>query len=125
MMFYAKETDVAGCRRPGITQRSTAATLGEHGRSLWQRVQSEYDVRDAGGIELLVQACEALDRVGRLREQIDADGEVIRARGTVRAHPALRDELAGRAFITRTLARLGLDVERVRSSVGRPPGRGW
>jgi hypothetical protein len=100
--------------------------LGEQGSSLWHRIQSEYDVRDAGGIELLVQACEALDRVGRVREQIDADGEVIRVRGTVRAHPALRDEIAGRAFITRTLARLGLDVEPIRSSVGRPPGtRGW
>ena len=32
-------------------------------------------------------------------------------RGTVRANPLLRDELACRAFITRTLARLQLDVE--------------
>jgi hypothetical protein len=43
-----------------------------------------------------------------------------------KAHPALRDELALRAFITRTLQRLGLDVEPVRAGVGRPGGGvGW
>lgn len=82
----------------------------------------EYDICDAGGRELLALACQALDRAERLREQIDLDGEVIRTHGMVRNHPALKDELACRAFVARTLARLGLDVEPVRPTVGRPAG---
>jgi hypothetical protein len=39
----------------------------------------------------------------------------------VRDHPALKHELSNRAFVVRTLHRLGLDVERV-GRVGRPAG---
>ena len=36
--------------------------------------------------------------------------------------PLLKHELAARAFVVRTLARLGLDLEPVRAGPGRPPG---
>jgi hypothetical protein len=68
---------------------------------------AEYAISDRGGIELLAQACATVDRVETLREAIDRDGEVVVVRGVPKAHPALRDELAGRAFIVRTLERLG------------------
>jgi len=55
-----------------------------------------------------------------LCEQIDNDGEVIRARGQIKDHPALKHELAARAFVVRTLSRLGLNFERC--GHGRPPG---
>jgi Phage terminase, small subunit len=80
----------------------------------------EYDIQDAGGIEMLAQACQALDRAESLREEIDRDGEVIRVRGTIKDHPALRHELACRSFVVRTLSRLGLNFEPVRPSAGRP-----
>ncbi len=101
--------------------------LAQHGRHLWDRIQRDYRVDDAGGIELLLLACEGIDRIHALREEIAEDGPVIRLRnGGVREHPALRAEIAAMSFVTRTLARLGLDVEPVRSSVGRPPGGiGW
>jgi hypothetical protein len=38
----------------------------------------------------------------------------------MREHPAMKHELANRAFVVRTLARLGLDVEAVKP-IGRPP----
>jgi len=85
---------------------------------------SEYHIEDRGGIELLMQACECADRVARLAERIDADGEVVEGRNGPRAHPALREELAGRQFICRTLERLGLNLEAVRP-VGRPSGAAW
>ena len=97
--------------------------LGEQGLSLWNRIQSEYEVHDAAGIELLLLACEALDRVARLRQQIDLDGEVVRVHGVPKAHPALRDELGGRALIARLLRQLGLDVQPILAP-GRPP-KGW
>jgi hypothetical protein len=93
--------------------------LGEHGLSLWNRVQSEYGIRDVGGIEMLAAACAAIERAERLRAVIDEEGEVIVVRGIPREHPALKHELAARAFVVRTLARLGLNFEAVKP-VGRP-----
>jgi len=60
-----------------------------------------------------------------LRRRIDADGEVIDTRNGPKAHPALRDEIANRAFIVRTLDKLGVNVE-VKRPIGRPSqGFGW
>jgi hypothetical protein len=78
-----------------------------------------YQIDDEGGRELLTLACEALDRAESLRQQIKRDGEVIATRMGIKDHPALRLELANRSFVSKTLVRLGLDVEPVRS-IGRP-----
>lgn len=96
--------------------------LGNHGLNLWNRITAEYDIADSGGIEMLAQACAGLDCAEALRAQIAADGEVIRSRGSVREHPAIKLELAARAFVVRTLVRLGLNFEPLRSSPGRPGG---
>ena len=110
----------------GTTGTEPARDLGVYGRKLWDQVMREYAVEDAGGLEMLAQACQELDRAEALREEIDRDGVVIRVRGTVRDHPALKHELACRAFVVRTLAKFGLDVEPVRPSAGRPGLKvGW
>jgi hypothetical protein len=94
--------------------------LGPHGSSLWQRVQREYAVTDCGGVEMLTQICEAVDRLRALRAAIDADGEVIRTRtGVPRAHPALRDEVQLRAFVIRTIEKLGLNFEPIKHLGGQ------
>jgi hypothetical protein len=75
---------------------------------------------------MLALACQALDRAEALRREIERDGAVLRVRGTVKDHPALKHELANRAFVVRTLARLGLSFEPLRPSVGRPANCiGW
>jgi len=102
------------------THVTPPATLGEPGRKLWQSIMNEYDIADAGGLEVLAQICAAQDRVEALREAINRDGETLVTRNGIRAHPGLRDELQGRALICRLLERLGLTVEAVRP-VGRPP----
>jgi hypothetical protein len=111
---------------PGATVPPPPRTLGSHGLSLWTRVQREYRILDCGGIELLCLACQALDRAESLSEAIAAEGQTICTRSGIKAHPALRDELANRAFITRALARLGIATEPVKSP-GRPAGGalGW
>ena len=96
--------------------------LGNDGAGLWNAITSSYDISDEGGREILAQACAALDRAEALRAQIDSDGEILRTKTGLRDHPGLRHELACRAFITRSLARLGLDVEAIKP-IGRPPGR--
>lgn len=95
-------------------------TLGRHGRSLWDRIQSEYDVSDSAGIEMLAQACAALDLAEQLHTEVERDGAVIRIGGVIKAHPAIKDAIAARSFVVRTLVKLGLNFEPVRQSVGRP-----
>jgi ABC transporter substrate binding protein len=90
--------------------------LEEHGRALWDRILSEYDIADAGGREMLLQAAEALDRLQELRAQIT----VARKNG-FRNTPLLKVELATRNFIVRTLQRLGLNLEPLNQRPGRPP----
>ncbi len=107
---------------PATTGISPPFALGQHGRSLWDRVQSEYDVSDSAGIEMLAQACAGADLAERLHEEVQRDGAVVRSRGSVRAHPAVKDEIAARAFVVRTLVKLGLNYEPVRASAGRPGG---
>ena len=115
------------CSNPAATASQPPRSLGDQGLSLWNRITSEYRIEDCGGLEILAQACQALDRAETLRSEIERDGEVLRLQSTVRDHPALKHELANRAFVVRTLARLGLNFEPVRSSVGRPEygGVGW
>src|SRR5688572_18548465 len=98
--------------------------LGEHGLKLWKSIQAEYNITDTGGVELLAQAAAALDRAEALAERINADGETIStSRGGLRSHPCLKDELASRAFVCRTLQRLGLNVEALQPGAGRPGGK--
>jgi hypothetical protein len=98
--------------------------LGEAGQRLWQLVQSQFRVDDAGGILLLTQCCLAADRVARLKKLIDRDGELLkRPDGTIRSNPLLRDEIQARAFIARCISRLGLDLQPVQHGSGRPANR--
>jgi hypothetical protein len=98
--------------------------LGEYGRALWDRVTSEYDIADSAGVETLCAGCQALDRAETLRAEIEHDGPVLKARGLIKDHPALKHELANRAFVIKALQRLGLNFEPLRPSAGRP-GKWW
>jgi len=100
--------------------------LGHHGQSLFDRVLREYDVSDVAGRELLTLASQSLDRAEALREAIDRDGEFLMQRnGGMREHPGIKPELANRAFVVKTLGKLGLDLEPLRTGPGRPTKGGW
>lgn len=109
---------------PDTTTNRPPFALGKHGRSLWDRIQAEYDVGDSAGVEMLAQACAGADLAAKLHEEIERDGTVVRTRNAVKAHPAIKDEISARAFVCRTLTKLGLNYEPVRSSAGRPT-LGW
>ena len=92
--------------------------------SLWNRVMTEYHIEDVGGRELLALVCQHSTRAEALKGQINSEGEVIQTRNGPKDHPALRHELAARAFIAKTLLKLGLNVEPLHQH--RPPaGTGW
>jgi hypothetical protein len=129
-VFYLREEIVAMKKpiKPQLKLVSTGPTttqpprkLGEHGMALWATVMSEYDISDRGGIEILVQLCLSLDRAEECAEQINEDGPTIMVKGCMREHPLLKCELANRAFVCRSLQRLGLNLEVVKP-VGRPRG---
>jgi hypothetical protein len=96
--------------------------LGEHGQRLWDHVIAEYVVDDCAGIELLAQACAATDRAEVLAAHVAGDGEIVRTPAGIKVHPAVKEELACRGFIVRTLQKLGLNYEPLRAAPGRPPG---
>ena len=97
------------------TSSSPPSTLGKAGGKLWGSIMSEYDISDAGGLSMLEQACGAMDRVTEYGTAIDRDGPVVRTKHGPKEHPLLKHELAARSFVVRTLARLGLDVEPIKS----------
>ena len=107
---------------PEPTVTDPPRPLGEAGRRFWDEIMSAYAVDDEGGREILAQACAALDRAEELAEAIARDGAIVQTRNGSREHPGLRAELANRAFVVRSIQRLGLDVEPVRP-IGRPSGR--
>ena len=109
---------------PASTGAELPPTLGDPGRALWTQVLKEYDVSDVAGRAMLTQCCETADRIAALAEEIERDGAVIRTREGLKDHPCLKHELAARAFLVRTLCRLGLNFEPLHASPGRPPGRG-
>ena len=110
----------------GGTISSPPRQLGEHGLALWNSVMAEYRIEDRGGIELLAQACTALDRAESLAQAVARDGETAMSKGGLpKVHPAVREEMNCRAFVCRVLERLGLNVEAVRPQ-GRPvQPSGW
>jgi hypothetical protein len=96
--------------------------LGSHGTKLWNAIMSEYCIGDAGGLQLLGEACAARDRAESLAEAIARNGAVVYSRaGVPKSHPAVKDELAARALVIRTLERLGITTEAIRPTPGRPP----
>jgi P27 family predicted phage terminase small subunit len=108
-----------------VTASAPPASLGKTGSNLWRTVMNEYDIRDSGGRQMLQQICEAADRIREFAAIIKRDGPVIRTKNGPKDHPLLKHELSARAFVVRSLHRLGLDVEPIRT-VGRPTQNlGW
>jgi P27 family predicted phage terminase small subunit len=100
------------------------AHLTRESRSLWKRLVLEYGIEDAGGLAVLQQACEALDRLRQAQAAITQDGPVIVDRfGQQKGHPMLATEQASRAAFLAAIKHLGLDVEPLRPGPGRPGGR--
>jgi phage terminase small subunit len=109
-----------------VTLPDPPPSLGEAGLSLWRSVQSQYQILDAGGLEILRQACAACDRAAQYAAIIDEQGPVIMTKTGLREHPLVKAEIATRALVGRLISRLGLDIEALRPLPGRPPTpSGW
>jgi hypothetical protein len=96
------------------------ATLAAPGAKLWRSVLSQYDIRDAGGLATLEEACVQRDRATEFAAIVARDGSMIRTKSGPKEHPLIRHEREARALMCRLLQRLGLDMEPVRPGAGRP-----
>jgi hypothetical protein len=116
-------TLVAGSARP---LADPPPTLREAGAALGRSIMAEYAIADSGGRALLEQACASADRAAECSAIIAEQGAVISTKHGLKDHPLLRHETAARGLVGRLIARLGLDVEPLRPTAGRPAsGVGW
>jgi P27 family predicted phage terminase small subunit len=105
-------------------RRSPPKRLSTEAKGCWLDLVSEYAIADAGGLQILLSALEAFDRMRSAQKQIKTDGETYRDRfGQIRAHPLLPVERDARAQYLAGLRALNLDVEPLRDRPGRPGGR--
>jgi hypothetical protein len=84
--------------------------------AIYIRIRADFGITDAGGLSVLLAACESHGRARRCRERIDIDGELVGNR----AHPLLATERNSRKDYVLALQTLGLEVEP-KNPVGRPP----
>jgi hypothetical protein len=105
---------------PAATKLRPPRKLEAAGQKLWAEILAEFTIEDRAGQELLCLVCESIDRASRLSAVIAKDGEMIRTKSGIRINPAIKDELACRAFAARALGQLGLLSEAIKP-VGRPP----
>jgi P27 family predicted phage terminase small subunit len=86
--------------------------LGAAGKALFRELAAEYNITDAGGLLLLGQAGECLDRLEAARAAIDAQGPMVVDRyGQSKVHPACGLERDARGQLLQATKLLGLDVE--------------
>ena len=106
---------------PSSARPAPPAHLGSDGLALWRGIQSEYQIDDPAGLELLRQAAEAADRIASVRRQIDEAGELLVVKGVPRVNPLCAVERDQRAALVRCLRNLNLDLEPLKAR-GRPAG---
>jgi phage terminase small subunit len=93
-----------------MTPRRPAAPsdLADRGRRFWREVLKVYGL-NVDELQLLAEACRTLDGCERLREQIEADGSMIKgSTGQARLHPAIAELRLQRTLLAKLLAQLGL-----------------
>ena len=81
-----------------------------------------YSIDDCAGLAYLQRACEALDRVRQAQRELKK-GVVIRDRkGSTKANPAVNVEKEAHRMFVESMKMLNLDIEPLKSVVGRPGG---
>ncbi len=98
------------------------AGLGVPGRRFWGRITGAYGVPDPA-LDVLEQACRALDRAEECRAVIEAEGLVVLDRfDQSRAHPLLAAERDARSQFRMLFRELGLEEPEPPKPLGRRPG---
>jgi hypothetical protein len=75
-------------------------------------------------VELLLQSCALADRIAGLVAEIERTGLMIPTKEGHRSNPLLKEEVAARSLLIRTLQKLGVTEKSIKP-VGRPAGRSY
>lgn len=96
--------------------------LKTRGLAFWKIVTDEFTLTD-GDCELLLVACELLDRAQQCRELLEKDGLTIVDRfNQTKSHPALEGERQSLLAFIKVRRELGLDVAPEESRGPLPRG---
>jgi len=102
------------------SKRQPPGHLRASTKVFWCWVHAEYDLEPPHD-NLLLLACEALDRAAAAREILAKEGmTVLDDRRNIRAHPLVAAERASQVAYARLLRELGLDAA-ANSHAPRPP----
>lgn len=98
----AKVVDIKTARAP--------SSLSGEGRKLWLQIVADFEIDDAGGLAILEQLCEALDRLRECQKEIRAQGVTVKGyKGQTRPHPLLKTEAECRRQMLACYRALNLD----------------
>ena len=85
-------------------------SLGVNGKLLWCQITEEYEIRDSGGLALLLAACRCEDDICRFRSIIAKEGDVLRSDPS-KPHPLHACIRGSEAVRRQSLRALNLDLE--------------
>jgi P27 family predicted phage terminase small subunit len=98
--------------------------LSDESKAIWANILAEYIIEDSAGLKILQVALESYDRASKARAAIDKEGMTYSDRfGQTKCHPLLPIERDSRAAFLAGLKALNLDLEPLKNTVGRPPGK--
>ncbi|MRR57920.1 MAG: hypothetical protein EG824_06895 [Deltaproteobacteria bacterium] len=102
-------------------------TLSEESRRMWEKLASEYNITDSGGLYYLRIFCEARDRVAECQEVIRREGmQVLDRFQRPKAHPLLSVERDARSQQMLALKGLALEVcPDQKTKPGKVKSPGW
>jgi P27 family predicted phage terminase small subunit len=97
--------------------------LSDAAKGWWGRILGEFDLDDSA-LLVLEATMQAFDRWKQAQEVLDKEGLTCLDRfRQVKPRPETLVERDSRAAVLRGLKQLGLDLEPIRPTPGRPPGR--
>ncbi len=103
--------------------KSTPKGLSTEAKGIWNKIVEGWELDEAGKIVLLV-ALEQFDRYRKAQKRVNQDGETIVDRwGQIKPHPSITAERDSYRGFLAGMKQLNLDLEPLRDTIGRPPGR--
>jgi len=99
------------------------ADLSIESKKFWRKMTLEYGIDDSGGMKILQTVCHAMTVERKAMDIIEAEGMTVLDRfDQTKSHPMLTVARDARSQIIQGLKALNLDIEPLKSIVGRPAG---
>lgn len=95
--------------------------LSSKSKKFWRDIHQSFEILEPQDLQLLLSACECLDRISQAQKEIKVSGPYYQDRfGQPKENPGHKTERDNKILFTRLIRELQLDIEPPQS---RPPGR--